>query len=788
MALIINQITTWLAAPQGSLLYSAVLGLSALSTLVAAWYASGGQKSVERQRIQRTVLILFVLQVLLFLGGWLAWMEIINGHRYLPALDRTIALFSLVLVIWLWAFPNPKRWVNGLVIAFEILFVLAGISAMVWWQGQDPAMSFTTSMLGGYTYFIGLAILAVGTILLLWRRPPAWVFGLVMLVIILAGYVLQYLIPQAGGDYAWLIRLGEMLGYPFLLALPRRLVATGRSAISTFADMPATATGSVLDEKLIKAIIDLCDEKNPEQYYLKLTRLVAQLMHADVCLLVMPPKVGGQLSIPMGYNLRDDWEIDGFTVDGFKMPSLLDALHTGKSLQLDGNAPDSEVQTLTNELTLGRAAHLLEVPFIPRGVSAPMGLLVLSAPWHPLWTESDASRLIHLLNTLLSNVSQPERKVSQISEPAETTEALQSAHAETEELRQEYDQLKTEYDQLATQIKGPITLPYEGVSLVEQITSLQDKVSQLEARNSELQSLVNRGRPTAEEVEQLRQELRAALADLARIPTTLSKSDQKMLELQLSAVKRLDAMGPIELVNSIAQDFRQPLSSIIGYTDLLLSESAGLLGAVQRKFLERVKASTERLGMLMNELVQVLAIDGGRLDQTPSMVDIKAVIDEAVANINAQLSEKDITMQVEVHDELPPIQANKEALQQIVANLLQNACLVNPVVSEITLSAGVERKDDEPNYLLLSVTDQGGGIAKVDLPRVFARRYKLENPLIQGVGDTGVGLAIVKSLVELLKGRIWVDTELGVGSTFSVLLPMSVDKSPQTNLAKETSE
>ena len=256
------------------------------------------------------------------------------------------------------------------------------------------------------------------------------------------------------------------------------------------------------------------------------------------------------------------------------------------------------------------------------------------------------------------------------------------------------------------------------------------------------------GRPSVDEVEQLRQELRSALTDLARIPSTLSKSDQQMLEMQLSAVKRLDEMKPIELVTSIAQEFRQPLSSIVGYTDLLLGESVGILGALQRKFVERVKASTERLGILLNELVQVMSIDGGIVDQTSVSVDLKTIIDESIGNISAQISEKNIAMKVDLPEILPTIRINKDALQQILANLLQNACLVTPLEGEIKLLAKVETKEDTQSHILISLTDQGGGIQKGDLSRVFLRRYKMENPTIQGIGDTGVGLSIVKSLVE----------------------------------------
>jgi signal transduction histidine kinase len=193
---------------------------------------------------------------------------------------------------------------------------------------------------------------------------------------------------------------------------------------------------------------------------------------------------------------------------------------------------------------------------------------------------------------------------------------------------------------------------------------------------------------------------------------------------------------------------------------------------MQRKFLERVKASVERMGGMLDELVQVTTIDGGRLDLTPDMVDLNSVIDEAVSNIISQISEKNIALRVDLPAELPPIQANRDAMQQILSNLLQNAGAATPMDGEISLHGKVEKKENEPSYVLVSVSDQGGGISVEDMPRVFSRLYRADNPLIQGIGETGVGLSIVKTLVEAHKGRIWVDTEQGKGSTFSILLPL----------------
>ena len=121
------------------------------------------------------------------------------------------------------------------------------------------------------------------------------------------------------------------------------------------------------------------------------------------------------------------------------------------------------------------------------------------------------------------------------------------------------------------------------------------------------------------------------------------------------------------------------------------------------------------------------------------------------------------------------IHADREALQQILIHLLQNAGAATPFEGAIKLKVQT-RSEDGVEYILVQVTDKGGGIASNDIPRVFTRLYRADNVLIQGVGDTGVGLSIAKTLTEAQHGRIWVESEMGHGSTFSVLLPISGDK------------
>jgi signal transduction histidine kinase/GAF domain-containing protein len=232
-----------------------------------------------------------------------------------------------------------------------------------------------------------------------------------------------------------------------------------------------------------------------------------------------------------------------------------------------------------------------------------------------------------------------------------------------------------------------------------------------------------------------------------------------------------------EVVTSLIHELRTPMTSINGYTDLLIGEAVGILGETQRQFLQRVKANIERMGGLLDDLVKVTAIDAGRTSLSPEPVNLVPVIEGAIMSLSAQFSERELAVEMDLPPELPPVHADRDSLHQIVLHLLSNACQCSRPGTEVLVHAHLEEQDDQidglPGYLLVSVTDTGGGIAPEDQRRVFHRLYRADNPLITGLGETGVGLSIAKALVEAHGGRIWVESEAGMGSTFSFILPMS---------------
>jgi signal transduction histidine kinase len=335
--------------------------------------------------------------------------------------------------------------------------------------------------------------------------------------------------------------------------------------------------------------------------------------------------------------------------------------------------------------------------------------------------------------------------------------------AERDRLLGQVTALNMERDQLLGRLEGNRAI-IEQVG-VDGIGAMKKMIDDLTEERSELEHRVLNLDNKLKKTEAALNETKNKLAKSVPLPTSSS----------------VDA-STAEVMLSIAQELRTPLSSIGAYVDLLLGESVGILGALQRQFLQRVKANSDRLSVLIDDFVRVTALDTGQLNLKAQNVDLSEIIDDALHATRTQFREKGITLRLDVADELPIQNADRDALQQIVVQLLSNAYLASPTDGEVAISARVEHNYKGTNgtahisgdVVMLTVRDNGGGVPMEEQRRVFTRLYRADNPLIQGLGDTGVGLSIARALVEAHGGKIWLETVPGSSSTFKVLLPVHV--------------
>jgi DNA-binding response OmpR family regulator/two-component sensor histidine kinase len=229
-----------------------------------------------------------------------------------------------------------------------------------------------------------------------------------------------------------------------------------------------------------------------------------------------------------------------------------------------------------------------------------------------------------------------------------------------------------------------------------------------------------------------------------------------------------------EFVSIVSHELRTPLTTIKGFTDMVLEGDAGEINEEQREFLTIVKQDSDRLVALVNDLLDISRIESGRIDLDIKALDLGSVVRDVVRTLKPSIDEKGQTLQVDIDPELSPIMGDSDRLHQVVTNLLSNAYKYTPDSGSLTIKVA-----KEGDLAKVSVSDTGVGISKEDQERLFTRFFRADSSLTRDVGGTGLGLTIVKSLVEMHGGTVSVVSEPGIGSTFSFTIPIGV------SLAKE---
>jgi signal transduction histidine kinase len=722
---------------------------------------------------------LLAAQLTQFVVSGLVWQGLLDPAVVLPPLDRAVVLFSLIAAAWLWGFPEPLRGADLGAIILSIANAIGLVLAILLRLQQNPVPPYNDTFAATLWAIAAIAVAVLGILVLLRRRANGWQNGVSFLGLILVGEILALVFSATGASYSGAVRLMTMAAYPLLMTLPQRfptpVVApsqktTLRAATAAGGTEAASGEGAIperrrysTDPKTLHALLDLAAELDGDKINGDIARAIAQAMLADLSFVIYLGEDRKTMVIAAGYDLIREEHLPGVALNPEAIPLLAGAVQRGRSLRLPASSTSSDLRGLGDLLGLSNPGHLLNVP-IASEQRGPLGSILLLSPYsNRLWNAEDQTLLANIAASFVPIVERGQRVSA-------TENAREQAEDELAQLRDRYETLHADLEAL----KGDSTKHVEQADRLIALMAVHEEVSQrlvaLERENEELRG----GAPAvtaavAADTEYLEKELRLTLQEVARLQNSLAESNIRVLELEKAGVLPANSQQA-EMIASISQELRQPMSSIVGYTDLLLGESVGILGALQRKFIERIKASTERIGSLAEDLIQITNIEAGLAAMKPEPIDLNLIIDNAMAYTSSQMRERNIALRINIAKSLEPIYADREALQQILIHLLQNAGAASPVEGEVTLKVRTEIHDGR-SYALIQVADTGGGIPSEDLPRVFSRLYRADNVLIQGVGDTGVGLSIAKALTEAHGGRIWVEPEIGVGSTFSVLLP-----------------
>jgi two-component system phosphate regulon sensor histidine kinase PhoR len=410
----------------------------------------------------------------------------------------------------------------------------------------------------------------------------------------------------------------------------------------------------------------------------------------------------------------------------------------------------------------------------------PLAYFLARSLTHPILEV--AQRAIQLVSSTFGK----EVRVSSTDELGSLSKAISEmgtqSRSKIEEISKEKDYLQTILKGMAEGVlvvdgRGRILLVNDALRRLLSLSSdVSDKMPLEIIRNAELEGAIRKAIQDGENI---------------ALELDLNKSGEKTIEINvvsiLSSNKRTDEdnegirgaiavfhdITRLKQLEKIRQDFvanvshelRTPLTTIKGYAETLLEGALKEDQAFQ--FVQVIKRHTDRLTKIVEDLLMLSRIETKEFQLRMEAIPLRDFIDDVVEFVKEPAEKKEISLS---RNEIPSslaVQADRDYLEQILINLLDNAVKYTPEGGKVIVSA-IEKDSKEIQF---SVEDNGIGIPKEDLSRIFERFYRVDKGRSKELGGTGLGLSIVKHLVQAHGGRVWVESQIGKGSTFYLTLP-----------------
>jgi signal transduction histidine kinase/GAF domain-containing protein len=868
----------------GNVVYYLLLLLAIEAAFGIAW---GEQRRVQRDQVKRLVLALggitavrgvYIAAALVASSGW------VDSQALLPPLERFADTASIGLLGWA-LMPFAKRGTRIWDLVFGINLVLAVgacIAFTISWN-----RTFNASGLLDYNASIQAAIWGVWQIALIlltiWamvrNRGEGWGVFLCAMLCMLAGQILQFVVPMHVPNIPGWERLANLVAYPLVAVAIYQNVVSGLRVHSRQLQDISQAS---LDQ--IKSLLFLFDASQQMSGSLDLVTVldnavqgVARALDADQCAIAfLEDGQLGQMRLAAIYNPSRKGRGESVAFPLEYQLTVQQAMRRKKYIIVE-ESENVQLKVLFALMGSSDTGPLLVQPLLSDGEASGAIIVGNSRSRRP-FTPNEAK----LCQSMADQVAGAIQNARRYQVAQDQIAALKLAHEQERTVfRQTTAKLQDLTDRLATSQaemenlrqreeaarEARNALEIKLVSRQAEVDSMSDRLSVLEtdlaqahanveaqqhwhetelARHQEewedstravewlqtvLQSmtvglLIAHGDGTilqanvASEIlldrdsEELQDQALASITDDERwqqAVATASGGEAIRLTMQVGANTLMCDVAPLSdpesaqgelsglivilqdispeteeqrarlgAIGSLGEELRTPMTTIISYTDLLLSETVGILGDVQRKFVLRIKAGAERVVQMIGDLTREAGGEEHRTAPQLQAVDINRLVEAAVAGSSVQLGDRSLTLDLTLPNNLPIIHADPDYLRRVLSNLISNACLASAVGGQIQIRAiqseGISSAREHldlngDGYVIVSVKDCGGGLSDEALQRIFDRSRPSQTPV--GLGESGAGLALVKTLVEAHGGRLWVESDKGVGATFSIILPVN---------------
>jgi signal transduction histidine kinase len=689
-----------------------------------------------------------------------------------PLLERTSLTLLMIWSAWLWLGPHPSRIINIATVIFSL--VIPAIVYLTAYFFPENPVAFNATLADICWHFLVIVTVLFYTFLLIHNKPAIWPFGIAMMALMLAGFTISLAIAAPQGSISGAARLGILCAFPFLPLLARRY---------DMEEMPVQESGSfehvmtqasshpVPDE--INAWLSAVSNLDLVRQQESVARMLCQTLDAQGCALLQLSEKLGIIRVTAGYDLLHQSWLEPREILAEEFPKTLNGLiNTDLVIIRNSNENSLELSRFSEQFKLAGINSAAILPLKNTNVQWGSAILFRTAPAPSFLMETlqqftqTASALSHIFRNNETAIRERQDLIKLSAELDSLQTANQTLQANLESLRLSAVQIHPQQNTLQM-----LTLQQASESEIDRLRSENHLL---------LQTLADE-KPTEIPEEIIDQainaeELALTRAEVYRLQNLLQDSRLRLKEIQKRSTISATSMEGLRKFNNLITEIRHPLATITGYVDLIVSgESSSEALESGLTSMENLKASLVKLRLIMNDLADSNVLSSGVIDMEPELMDLGNAIDQAVVTISAGYMDKEISLRLDLPPVLPYILTYHEALKKVILYLLQNAGKVTPRGGSVVLRVEVHQENSEP-YLLIEVTDHGGGIAPEDISKVFLPVEELHGKYISGLGEINGGLASSKTLVEAHGGRIWVDSDPGVSTTFSVLLPIQSDR------------
>lgn len=745
---------------------------------------------------------IFLTRIVLLMAGIALQNDPLTAVTALAPLEQAVHTITVVFITWAFV-PHSTRYPRlGHVL---LALALAGIGVMTLsftqaWQGEAIAgEAYNGSGQATVWGIIQLVVLGLGLVYLLSHSRFRFSLRAIILGLLLLAHSAHFAdypeIIATNTNIAYWIRLGHLVVFPLWAAMAYRH-AVGALLLSRQRQRPA----SVQVSQSLALATGVISSLEPETAVPAAMAMAAKMTQAPfVGLALLNEHDDRQLVLtsnrPQAVQPARESEPNNWYLNLVDWPAFRQALDQRQQVKLLPEGVGArQLNDWYREMGISSLGALLIQPLMVG--NDVIGLLLLAglSEQHG-WDEADmvlVKPLAAYLARVIDNGRYLARATQQTAAALPALETAVSGRILT--LEEEREQLQAELNTTTGRLQQAearvITANKQARDLAATLNEIEHigRDEQIAALETEIEAL----RESLIEAEEAMALAAASEGELStewvmhtitRYSGQLEEAQEHIetLETDLAQIEK----GPMnEVIASLVQELRTPMTSIAGYTDILLAERVGILGVKQRDFVQRVQANTARMGTLLDQLLQLTAQSEAFSSRPGDMAaDVESVIETAVTTILTQVREKNLHLEMNIAPDLPLLPINQKALHQIMVSLLDNACQSSANDGRVKVTARAQSLQDKVRsengneaeliqFMHLAVTDSGGGIRVEDRARVFDPQHDADSPLIAGLGDTGAALSVARALAEANGGRIWVDSLMGVGSTFSALFTL----------------